>query len=141
MSEDIIIRRTFAASPQQVFDAWTDPAQFAVWFGTKGTLVTDVVMDVRVGGEWAAMMIIGTDSTIAWSGTFVELDPPLRLVLTLQDRPGPEHEVCTVELSAVDDGTQMLFTQVGGHMDEAGYARAKEGWEAFFSDLAALLPA
>ena len=142
MSEGMIIRRTFAAKPQQVFDAWTDPAQFSHWFGTTGAVVKDVEMDVRPGGAWRATMVVGGEmGEIPWTGTYREVEPPSRLVLTLQDRPGTEFELCTVELAEVDGGTEMLFTQVGGHMDEAGYARAREGWEGFFSDLAALLAA
>ena len=34
MSTPVSITRTFPATPEQVFDAWTTPASFAVWFGT-----------------------------------------------------------------------------------------------------------
>ena len=29
------IKRTFDAPPEVVFEAWTDPEQFAIWFGTE----------------------------------------------------------------------------------------------------------
>jgi uncharacterized protein YndB with AHSA1/START domain len=141
-TEGITIVRRFEAPRELVFKAWTDPAQFAHWYGTADMTVEDVLMDVRPGGAWSATMLVGGDmGVIAWSGVYREVDPPSRLVLTVQDRPGPEFELCTVVLTEVDGGTEMVFTQVGGHMDAAGYAGAKAGWESFFADLAGLVEA
>ena len=85
-------------------------------------------------------MVLGDGaSEIPWRGTYLEVDPPRRLVLTLTDRPGDEFELVTVELLEVDGKTEMRFTQTGGHMDAAGYAQAEEGWRGFFVDLESLL--
>jgi uncharacterized protein YndB with AHSA1/START domain len=141
-TEGITIVRRFDSPRELVFKAWTDPVQFAQWYGTAGTTVEDVLMDVRPGGAWSATMLVeGDPGVIPWSGVYREVDPPSRLVLTLQDRPGPEFELCTVVLTEVDGGTEMTFTQVGGHMDAAGYAQAKAGWAGFFADLAAIVEA
>lgn len=45
----------------------------------------------------------------------------------------------TVVLHAAGDKTEMVFTQAGDHMDDAGYERATAGWQSFFDTLAALL--
>jgi uncharacterized protein YndB with AHSA1/START domain len=138
----IAITRTFAAARERVFDAWTDPAQFAHWFGGAGTTVEDVSMDVRPGGEWRARMVLDDGSTeIPWRGAYQEVDRPSRLVFTLTDRPGDEFELVTVVLKEAHDGTEMTFTQEGGHMPPSQYARAEEGWRAFFDDMAALVAA
>ena len=136
----IHIIRTFDAPPDAVFAAWTDPGQFAHWFGGAGTSVDDVSMDVRPGGAWSARMNLEDGTVIPWRGAYQEVDPPTRLVLTLADRPGDEYELVTVVLaSAGDGGTEMTFTQVGGHMPPEGYAQAEQGWQAFFNDLAGAL--
>jgi uncharacterized protein YndB with AHSA1/START domain len=57
-------------------------------------------------------------------------------VFTLTDRPGDEYEVVTVVLDDLDGRTEMVFRQVGGHLDAAEYARAKAGWQAFFDRMA-----
>jgi uncharacterized protein YndB with AHSA1/START domain len=132
---DISISRTFSAPPERVFDAWTTPELFGRWFGTAATEVVDVAMDVRVGGEWRARMLLGDGNEIGWHGTYRELDRPRRLVLTLSDRPGDEFELVTVDLREIDGGTEMTFTQDGGHMPPEGYAQAAEGWRSFFDDL------
>jgi len=136
----ISLTRTFAAPPEAVFEAWTDPAAFGRWFGTAATTVEDVSMDVRVGGEWRARMVLGEGTEIGWHGAYLEVAPPHRLVLTLSDRPGDQYEQVTVELRPVEGGTEMTFTQSGGNMPPENYAQAEEGWRTFFDELATGLP-
>jgi uncharacterized protein YndB with AHSA1/START domain len=137
---EVSITRTFDAAPAAVFASWTEPERFAQWFGGAGVTVTDVVMDVRTGGEWHARMVLGGGAgDIPWRGAYLEVDPPHRLVFTLADRPGNEFERVTVDLTEIDGKTEMVFTQSGGHMDAEGYAQAEEGWRAFFVDLDASL--
>jgi uncharacterized protein YndB with AHSA1/START domain len=140
-SDGATITRTFAAPPQLVFDAWTNPTHFAKWFGGSGVEVPDdtVSMDVRPGGTWKATMIIGNGvPDIHWYGEFVEVDPPDRLVLTLADRPGEARETVSVTFTPVDGGTEMLFRQTGGNLSAEEYARTAEGWGVFFDAMADL---
>jgi uncharacterized protein YndB with AHSA1/START domain len=92
-------------------------------------------MDLRVGGEWSARMILGDGMEIGWHGSYLEVDAPHRLVLSLSDRPGDQFERVTVALTKVEDGTEMTFTQSGGNMPAENYAQAEEGWRSFFDDL------
>ena len=137
----VSITRTFAAPPEEVFQAWTSPAQFGRWFGTESTTVEDVEMDVRVGGEWSARMILADGVEIAWHGSYFEVDAPNRLVLSLSDRPGAQFERVTVVLTKVVGGTEMTFTQSGGHVPPEHYPQLEEGWRSFFDDLSKGLPA
>ena len=141
LAPSISITRHLDASPEAVFAAWTDPDQFARWFGTEHTTVDRAAMDVRVGGLWSARMVLGDGGEIGWHGRYEEVEPPLRLVFTLSDRPGDEFELVTVELVRRDGGTEMIFTQAGGHMAPEQYRQAEEGWRSFFDDLAAGLVA
>jgi uncharacterized protein YndB with AHSA1/START domain len=133
---NISIIRKFNALPEAVFEAWTNPAEFGRWFGTESTAVKDVSMDLRVGGSWSARMILGDGSEIGWHGSYLEVDPPNHLVLSLSDRPGDQFEQVSVDLKKIEDGTEMTFTQSGGHMPPENYAQAEEGWRSFFEDLA-----
>ena len=132
----ISITRTFDAPPEAVFAAWTTPTQFGRWFGTESTKVEDVSMDVRVGGDWKARMILPDGNEIGWHGSYQEVEAPSRLVMTLSDRPGDQFELVTVELKSVGGGTEMIFTQSGGNMPPENYAQAEDGWRSFFDDLA-----
>ena len=132
----ISITRTFDAPPDAVFAAWTTPTQFGRWFGTESTKVEDVSMDVRVGGDWKARMILPDGNEIGWHGSYQEVEAPSRLVMTLSDRPGDQFELVTVELRSVGGGTEMTFTQSGGNMPPENYAQAEDGWRSFFDALA-----
>jgi uncharacterized protein YndB with AHSA1/START domain len=134
----ITITRTFAAPRERVFTAWTDPAQFARWFGGAGTTVEDVSMDLRPGGAWRARMVLDSGD-IPWRGTYQEVERPSRLVFTLTDRPGDQYELVTVVLKDSADGTEMTFTQEGGNLTAEQYGQAEQGWGAFFGDMASLL--
>jgi uncharacterized protein YndB with AHSA1/START domain len=138
------IVRTFAATPEAVFDAWVTPASFAAWWGGSGVEVPldSVSMDVRKDGAWKATMVIGNGAPdINWFGEFVEVDRPNKLVLTLTDRPGDARADVTVTFTAVDGGTEMRFRQTGGPMTQDAYDQATAGWQTFFDAMEALLAA
>jgi uncharacterized protein YndB with AHSA1/START domain len=48
-SNEISITRTFDAPVRTVWDAWTDPAQVAQWWGSRGFTLTTHSKDLRPG--------------------------------------------------------------------------------------------
>jgi uncharacterized protein YndB with AHSA1/START domain len=141
------IVRTFAATPESVFDAWVTPASFAAWWGGSEVDVPldSVSMDVRNGGSWTAKMILGEANPdlpeINWFGEFVEVDRPSKLVMTLADRPGDARALVTVTFAAVEGGTEMHFRQTGGPMTQEDYDRTTAGWQTFFDAMESLVTA
>ena len=59
---EIRITRVYDAAVQDVWDAWTDPAQAAQWWGPRGFTLTTHSKDLRPGGHWAYTMH-GPDGT------------------------------------------------------------------------------
>lgn len=59
---EIVTERRFNYPREVVFDAWTDPARIAVWWGPHGFTTTVMEMDVRPGGVWRYVMH-GPDGT------------------------------------------------------------------------------
>lgn len=139
----IRMERELDAPRERVYRAWTDPEQFAVWFGGHQARLEDVVMDVRTGGPWSARMVLEGGSEIRWAGTFVALDEPASLALTLTDAPEEDPgEPLAVDLVDVGDcRTRMVVVQRGDELTEEQYAQARAGWEHFFDVLAELLAA
>jgi uncharacterized protein YndB with AHSA1/START domain len=136
----IRMERELDAPRELVYRAWTDPAQFTVWFGGSQARLEDVVMDVRPGGAWSARMVLDGGHEIRWSGEFVELDEPARIVLTLTDAPEQDPgEPLTVDLEDLGDRTRMVVVQRGNELTEEQYAQARAGWEHFFDVMAELL--
>ena len=139
--DGITIVRVFDAPRELVFNAWITPESFATWFGgpTAHVPVESVQINAVEGGTWCAKMHV-EEHVIDWHGTFTEVVHPARLAFTLQDRPGPESEPCTVDFRDVGGKTEMTFHQVGGHMDAEQYQQAGEGWMVFFDTMETLLP-
>lgn len=49
--QTVKISRTFEASRQAVWDAWTQPEQFKQWFMPEPFTIPSCELDVQVGGE------------------------------------------------------------------------------------------
>ncbi|MCR2783096.1 MULTISPECIES: SRPBCC domain-containing protein [unclassified Microbacterium] len=138
------VTRTFAAPPEAVFDAWVTPASFVVWWGGSDIEVPldSVSLDVRPGGTWKATMILGHGMPdFHWRGEYLEVDRPNKLVMTMTDEPGDARELLTVTLTAVDGGTEMTFSQTGGHLSPEQYEGTTVGWQRAFDSLDTVLSA
>jgi uncharacterized protein YndB with AHSA1/START domain len=61
-SNEIRITRVYDAPVKAVWEAWTDPAQVAQWWGPRGFTLTTHSKDLRPGGAWSYTMH-GPDGT------------------------------------------------------------------------------
>ncbi len=59
---ELRITRVYDAPVEAVWDAWTDPAQTAKWWGPRGFTLTTHSKDLKVGGHWHYTMH-GPDGT------------------------------------------------------------------------------
>ena len=138
MTDGFTITRTFAAPRELVFDAFTMPEHFSVWFGTAAVPVPleTLHMDVRVGGRWTAVMHLPDGTTKDWEGEYTELDRPSRLAFTLSDQIGQDPgEPVTVDLKDVDGATEMTFWQARHGFSDEQIEMVKAGYGAFFDEL------
>ncbi|MET4097540.1 SRPBCC domain-containing protein [Arthrobacter sp. UYCu712] len=143
------VTRTFAVPPEAVFDAWVTPESFAAWWGGSDVEIplSRLSLDVRPGGAWKATMILSQDQPsllmhgeFHMRGEYIEVDRPNRLVLTMTNEPhGDERELLTVTFNAVDGGTEMVFSQTGGHLTSAEYVGTTVGWQNAFNALDTIL--
>ena len=75
---EIDIRRVYNASPQRVWDAWTQPEQLASWWGKRGWNAgpRSIVLDVRPGGTFRVTTVNDEDGReMTNEGTYTEVDP------------------------------------------------------------------
>jgi uncharacterized protein YndB with AHSA1/START domain len=78
--QEIVTTRVLDAPRALVFEAWTNPAHVAHWWGPNGFTTTVHEMDVRPGGAWCFVMH-GRDGTNYRNDiVFVEVVKPERLV-------------------------------------------------------------
>jgi uncharacterized protein YndB with AHSA1/START domain len=104
----LVLRRTYAAPRQRVFAAWTKPEIAMKFLGPDDVAVTDVRMDVRTRGSYRITMLMPDGERWNVGGTYREVRPPERLVMTWrweEDKPEDEHEtLLTLEFNDLDGG-------------------------------------
>jgi uncharacterized protein YndB with AHSA1/START domain len=134
----IEIKRRFNATPEAVFDAWTDPALAGRWLFTSPTSERhDTQLDVRGGGRWTITdRRGGVDYTAL--GEYLEVDRPRRLAFTFgMPQFSPAFGKVNVTFEADGDGCLMTLAQED--LPPEHHAATIEGWEAMFDGLAGAL--
>jgi uncharacterized protein YndB with AHSA1/START domain len=97
----ITLRRTFAASREQVFEAWTQPEHVTCWWDPTGIRLVECDIDLRPGGSFK---FVNANHGPPFSGTYREIAPPARLVFDAMGAVG------TVDLNDVSGETFMTVT-------------------------------
>lgn len=140
----LVMTQTFDATPARVFAAWTDPAQFAEWFGPQDMKTTNCRLELRVGGAWE-LTGEGLGAKRAISGKYLAVDPPRLLSFTWAwhasgslDTPREHETVVTLEFEPVGERTEMTLTQ-SRFRDATGAANHRWGWTGSFEKLDAFL--
>ncbi|HEX6711803.1 MAG TPA: SRPBCC domain-containing protein [Thermoleophilaceae bacterium] len=119
------------ASPETVFEFFTDPAKAVQWMGQTATL------DPRVGGIYKVTM--SNDWVVV--GEYVEVDPPRRVVFTWGWEDGVAFTPpgsSTVEIDLIPDGDATLVRLVHSGLPSEASAAHRGGWEKFLPRLAAV---
>jgi uncharacterized protein YndB with AHSA1/START domain len=112
------VSRQLPATPEEVFDAYTDAEKQKIWFSIldEEPGVVEIEIDLRVGGTWTAVWGPARDTLFREVQTILEIDRPHRLVTesTGWDPSGQSmttHIVVTFD--ATDGGTLMTVDQTG----------------------------
>jgi uncharacterized protein YndB with AHSA1/START domain len=109
---ELVFTRLVNASPARVWRAYTDPVEVLKWWGPLGFRNTTHVMDVRVGGVWRLTMHAPNGVDYPNQMTYVEVNPPVRLVM---DHGDFERVLFRVEIDFAEEGgktrlsTNMIF--------------------------------
>ncbi len=114
--DTFVIDRHFAAPPARVYQAFADPEAKAKWFGGPEEKRS---VDFREGGR--ETMISDLDGTeMGFYATYTDIVPDERIVYTYEMTMGGERisvSVATVEVTAVDGGTDLRITEQGVYLD------------------------
>jgi uncharacterized protein YndB with AHSA1/START domain len=105
---EILITREFDASADLIFKAWTTPELVMRWWaGTRGE-VTSAQIDLRVGGAWRWVMTANGGFEVAFSGKYLEIDRPHRIVRTEVFEMIPDAESISTTTFEETDGVTTL---------------------------------
>jgi uncharacterized protein YndB with AHSA1/START domain len=143
----VVVKRRFAAPPEDVYRAHMDPALIQQWMlGPDGWTMPVCIHDAKAGGKMRYEWSDGKGAGFHLTGEIIEINPPHRVVhverMFLPD-PTPDNRVVTT-FEADGDGTlltmrmtlpdaetrKMMLSTGMEHGMEAGYARLEhqQGW-------------
>lgn len=132
--------RTYAAPRQLVWEAWTEPDQLAQWWGPRGvsTPRESIELDLRAGGRIAFEMVDdATGKRYPNSGTFLEVDPPARIVWSDDGFPdGSGAGTATITFTEDTAGTTTLRIHLVADFSDEVRAGAESGWGTQLDKLA-----
>lgn len=138
----IEIRRRFAATPERVFDAWTQPGVLTEWWSASPSHRPGIAeVDLRVGGRYRLSMINddeGTETVI--TGEYVEVERPTRIAFTWSWESGRDDptdgSTSLVEIDFEADGDATLVTlRHSGLVTPESIERHERGWNGCFDSL------
>ncbi len=134
------IERTFAATAEDVFDAWTSPEVMRRWFHPAPDWETpEAEVDLRVGGRVRVVMRKPDGTEAEARGEFTLIDRPHRLVMTwtFDDEPSNE-QLIELSFSESEGSTTVLLVNTGISTDARREAQ-DWGWRGCLEQLGRVL--
>jgi uncharacterized protein YndB with AHSA1/START domain len=124
----LTLRRTYPASREKIFQAWTDPQALSRWFApSPAHRCAEVVADLRVGGRYRIDMRTPEGHSHPVGGVYREIRAPERLVFTWRwEKPEMDEgeTIVTVQLYERGAATEMELT----HELSTVESRDKHAW-------------
>jgi uncharacterized protein YndB with AHSA1/START domain len=139
---ELRIERTFDASAEQVFDAWTSEEVLRRWFHSVQGWDTPIAeVDLRVGGKIRLAMREPDGTEHAMGGEYTLVDRPHRLAMTwsFDELPGNQQTV-ELEFTERDGRTTVVLVNRNIVTDERRDAQ-DNGWRGSLDQLERLLAA
>jgi uncharacterized protein YndB with AHSA1/START domain len=130
------IERTFAASAEEVFDAWTSPEVMRRWFHCGPDWGTpEAEVDLRVGGTVRVVMRKPDGSDAKARGVYTLIERPHRLVMTWTFDDDPSNEqLIELFFSESAGSTTVLMVNSGISTDQRRDAQ-DAGWRGCLDQL------
>jgi uncharacterized protein YndB with AHSA1/START domain len=141
-ARELVVTRMFNAPPHIVFEAWSNPELFKVWWVPKsaGMSLVSCDMDIRTGGAYRLVFRHPAfDQPMAFFGTYNEVTPNERIVWTNEE--SADGAVTTVTFEEQGGKTLVVFHELyptEAALDEA-LAGSAEGLPEQFAQLDELL--
>jgi uncharacterized protein YndB with AHSA1/START domain len=130
------LERTFQASAEAVFDAWTSEEVMRRWFhGRHDWETPEARVDLRLGG---AVRVVMRDPVNAENhgggGHYTEIDPPTRLAFTWTWDDETRESLIEIDFEESEGATTVTFTH-SGLRDEESVRSHEGGWTAALDNL------
>lgn len=145
-SDPIVVEGYFAASPERVFNAWTNPDVLRKWFGLTPNSLEIAEIDLRVGGSWRLMKSEAGNKTIGFEGQYQDVRPAERLVFSWShvvshesgEREQTAASIVEIDFTPKGKGTfvRLVHSAIASEDARRGVGG---GWESSFTSLSDLM--
>jgi uncharacterized protein YndB with AHSA1/START domain len=136
----LVLKRRLKAAPEKVYQAWTQPDQMMLWWGSTphNNRKTIAETDLRVGGRFRVQYWGQNDEHHSVSGVYREVVPNRKLVFSWAWQSTPERESqVTIDLNPLSEGTMLTLTHEQ-FFNEKARDDHRVGWEQAFDRLEAM---
>jgi uncharacterized protein YndB with AHSA1/START domain len=142
-SISLTVSSVVPAPPAAVFRAWTDPAEIERWWAPEGMTVPFVEVELRVGGTYRLGLQRPETDPFWATGTYLEVDPPRRLVFTWRWEPDSMQAgetLVTIEFRDRKKETEVVLTHERFPAPEVRDEH-RDGWTACLERLGGVITA
>jgi uncharacterized protein YndB with AHSA1/START domain len=113
--KEVVLEKTYDASPETVWQAWTNPELLKQWWGPDNVSIPECTVDLKVGGKFYIVMEAG-EGMGPYKGTkwpmkaeFIVVEPNSKLFYTAQAwTEGAEEE------TMIDQTTEITLSEESG---------------------------
>ncbi|MEM6534869.1 MAG: SRPBCC domain-containing protein [Pseudomonadota bacterium] len=145
-AEPVVAEALFKADAQRMFDAWTTPDDVRAWFGPGPDQMSEIEIDLRVGGRYRFVYALDNGVQDTLSGIYREIVSPNRLsyswvhTRTFEDgrSESTAESVVTITFDAQANGTFVRLVHEAIRSID-GREGVGNGWSGTFVRLAASL--
>lgn len=127
-TQTLELRRTYQASAERLFAAWTDPQLLNQWFRPNPALTTKTAVDLQEGGRYRIEMHRSEGEPYVVIGQYELIDKPHKLAFSWQWAHEEVKSMVTVEFKPVDEqSTEIILTHTQ-LADEEDKNNHQQGW-------------
>ena len=143
MSYELRLERLIDASPEEVFDAFTDPAAQREWYRDQEGWNVEAGGELRVGGRWEVAFGPVGEAPYRESNRFTEIQRPHRLAYrsTFHMPDGRSFDTAMVVTFEAKQGKTLLTIVQSGFEREQDRNDHQGGWPGFLERLGRVVAA
>jgi uncharacterized protein YndB with AHSA1/START domain len=139
VNDELRLERTYDASPEEVFDAWTNPTVLKRWWAPGPEWESpNLEVDLRVGGQYRlATRHPHSGEVFTVGGEYTEVERPSRLSYSWAWENGPHADhvsTVTVEFRGGNGRTTVVLTHTRLESDRS-YGFHAYGWTEVMESL------
>ncbi len=140
--DPIVVEGFYAATPEKVFEAWTNPDIVMKWFGHTPNSLHSANIDLQPGGTWRFVLSVDDDKSVGFEGQYLDIQSCEKLVFSWAhvvihangEREETPYSRIEVEFSPKGKGTfvRLVHSAISNEASRLGIG---SGWEAAFTHL------